>query len=104
MITTGGTVGLTEWIIDGRHALLIIAFIYFSSNYIRASNTARKYVKTRKNSNVRKTAVKAKESINVPPIVYKRAEDMPGWEKFTLDEVIYPEKEDKVLFMYTKCK
>ena len=32
----------------------------------------------------------------VPPIVFKRAEDMPGYEKFTLDEVIYPEEEAKV--------
>jgi hypothetical protein len=29
---------------------------------------------------------------NFPPIVYKRAEDIAGYQKFTLDEVIYPEK------------
>ncbi len=26
-----------------------------------------------------------------PDFFYKRAEDMPGYEKFTLDEVIHPE-------------
>ena len=29
---------------------------------------------------------------NVPSFVYSRAEDIQGYEKFTLDEVIYPQK------------
>ena len=37
-----------------------------------------------------------RRKINLPPIVFKRAEDMPGYEKFTLAEVIYPEDEAKV--------
>jgi hypothetical protein len=32
---------------------------------------------------------------NVPSFVYSRAEDIKGYEKFTLDEVIYPEKVKK---------
>jgi hypothetical protein len=28
----------------------------------------------------------------VPSFVYTRAEDIKGYEKFTLDEVVYPEK------------
>ncbi len=37
-----------------------------------------------------------RRKFNVPrgkvhPIVYKKAEDIQGYEKFTLDEVIYPE-------------
>jgi len=37
-----------------------------------------------------------RRKINLPPIVFKRAEEMPGYEKFTLDEVIYPEDEAKL--------
>lgn len=37
-----------------------------------------------------------RRKINLPAIVYKRAEDMPGYEKFTLAEVIYPEEEAKI--------
>jgi len=37
-----------------------------------------------------------RRKINLPPIVFKRAEDMPGYEKFTLAEVIYPEDEAKL--------
>lgn len=33
-----------------------------------------------------------RRKINLPAIVFKRAEDMPGYQKFTLSEVIYPEK------------
>ena len=28
----------------------------------------------------------------VPKIVYTKAEDIPGYEKFTLDEVIFPDQ------------
>ena len=28
---------------------------------------------------------------NAPSFYYKKAEDIPGYQKFTLDEVIYPE-------------
>ena len=28
----------------------------------------------------------------VHPLVFTKAESIPGYEKFTLDEVIYPEK------------
>jgi len=34
-----------------------------------------------------------RRKIHLPAIVFKRAEDMTGYEKFTLDEVIHPEKE-----------
>lgn len=34
--------------------------------------------------------------IVLPAIVFKRAEDMTGYEKFTLDEVVYPEKESEI--------
>ena len=37
-----------------------------------------------------------RRKIHLPAIVFKRAEDMPGYEKFTLSEVIYPEEESKV--------
>lgn len=46
-----------------------------------------------------------RRKFNVPkgkihPIVFKKAEDIDGYEKFTLDEVIYPEakSDDEVLF------
>ena len=32
----------------------------------------------------------------VHPLVFTKAESIPGYEKFTLDEVIYPEKEVEV--------
>ena len=34
--------------------------------------------------------------VNVPKFVYSRAEDIQGYEKFTLDEVVYP---DQVIWM-----
>lgn len=34
--------------------------------------------------------------IVLPAIVFKRAEDMTGYEKFTLDEVVYPEKDSEI--------
>ena len=37
-----------------------------------------------------------RRKIHLPAIVFKRAEDMPGYERFTLDEVVYPEEESKV--------
>lgn len=37
-----------------------------------------------------------RRKFHLPAIVYKRAEDMPGYEKFTLDEVVYPEKESEI--------
>lgn len=37
-----------------------------------------------------------RRKFHLPAIVYKRAEDMTGYEKFTLDEVIYPEKESEI--------
>lgn len=37
---------------------------------------------------------------NFSPLVYKRAEDIAGYQKFTLDEVIYPDKVSK--FVFTK--
>ena len=37
-----------------------------------------------------------RRKFRLPAIVYKRAEDMTGYEKFTLDEVVYPEKESQV--------
>ena len=36
-----------------------------------------------------------KQDPNAPNFFYKRAEDIPGYQKFTLDEVIHPEKEEK---------
>lgn len=37
-----------------------------------------------------------RRKFRLPAIVYKRAEDMPGYEKFTLAEVVYPEKESEI--------
>jgi len=37
-----------------------------------------------------------RRKINLPSIVFKRAEDMTGYQKFTLSEVIYPEKESTI--------
>lgn len=37
-----------------------------------------------------------RRKFRLPAIVYKRAEDMPGYEKFTLDEVVYPAKESEI--------
>ena len=31
---------------------------------------------------------------NAPNFFYKKAEDIPGYQKFTLDEVIFPEDEE----------
>lgn len=37
-----------------------------------------------------------RRNVRLPAIVFKRAEDMTGYSKFTLDEVIYPEKEASI--------
>ena len=39
-----------------------------------------------------------RRNVRLPAIVFKRAEDMTGYSKFTLDEVIYPEKEAAVSY------
>ena len=40
----------------------------------------------------------------VHPLVFTKAESIPGYEKFTLDEVIYPEKEVEVKFLKNLVK